>query len=64
MLRARLAGSVTARWYDPTRGTYTTIAGSPLANTGAQRFAPPGNNADGDGDWALVLEAGPAAATN
>src|SRR5262249_55741460 len=43
-------------WYDPTRGTFTPIAGSPLANTGIRTFTPPGNNGDGDGDWVLVLE--------
>ena len=54
----KLSGPATARWYDPTRGTYTAIAGSPFANSGSHVFTPPGNNADGDGDWALVLQAG------
>ena len=61
---SRLAGSVTARWYDPTRGTYSaSIAGSPFANTGTQQFTPSGNNADGEGDWVLVLETAPVGAS-
>jgi hypothetical protein len=51
----QLAGPVTARWYDPSNGTYTTISGSPFANIGTQQFTPPGNNAGGAGDWVLVL---------
>jgi hypothetical protein len=53
---ARLRGPVTARWYDPSRGAFAPVAGSPFPNTGRQFFIPPGNNADGDGDWVLVLE--------
>jgi hypothetical protein len=53
---SNLSGSATAQWYDPSNGTYTAIAGSPFANTGTQRFTPPGNNSDGAGDWVLVLE--------
>jgi Protein of unknown function (DUF4038)/Putative collagen-binding domain of a collagenase len=56
----QLRGPATARWYDPSRGTYTAIDGSPLKNTGKRKFTPPGNNGDGDGDWLLVLEATPA----
>jgi hypothetical protein len=53
----QLSGLVTARWYDPSAGTFTNIAGSPFANTGLHNFATPGTNADGDQDWVLVLEA-------
>ena len=56
---SRLAGPATARWYDPSRGTYTAVQGSPLPNTGKREFTPPGNNGDGDGDWVLVLETAP-----
>jgi hypothetical protein len=56
---ARLAGPATARWYDPSRGTYTTVKGSPLPNSGKRPFTPPGRNGDGDGDWVLVLETKP-----
>ena len=50
------AGPVTARWYDPTAGTFTSISGSPFANTGSRNFTTPGNNSDGDPDWVLVLQ--------
>ena len=52
----RLSGPVTARWFDPANAAYVPIAGSPFSNTGAQAFAAPGRNHDGDGDWVLVLE--------
>jgi hypothetical protein len=58
---SQLSGPVTARWYDPTTGVYTSIAGSPFANIGSQAFDTPGVNGGGDPnwdqDWVLVLEA-------
>jgi hypothetical protein len=56
---AQLGGPATARWYDPSRGTYTAVEGSPLPNSRERAFTPPGNNGDGDGDWVLVLETTP-----
>jgi hypothetical protein len=57
---SKLAASATSRWYDPTTGAFTTIAGSPLANSGVRTFTPPANNhADGYNDWVLVLETSP-----
>jgi hypothetical protein len=56
---SKLSGSTTARWYDPSAGTYSAISGSPFVNTGTQQFTPSGKNNDGDGDWVLVLEATP-----
>ncbi len=53
---AKFGGAVTARWYDPSSGNYSSITGSPFANTGTQNFTPTGNNADGDGGWVLVME--------
>ena len=53
---SKFSAPVTARWYDPANGTFTSIAGSPFANSGSRQFSPPGANADGDGDWLLVLE--------
>ena len=53
---SQLRAAATARWYDPSRGSYAAVAGSPLANTGEHKFTPPGNNGDSDGDWILVLE--------
>jgi hypothetical protein len=59
----KLSGATTARWYDPSNGSYTAIAGSPFPNTGARNFTPPGNNSGGDPDWVLVLEATTGGAT-
>jgi Protein of unknown function (DUF4038)/Putative collagen-binding domain of a collagenase len=55
---AKLSGRATARWFDPASGQFTAVASSPFGNTGQKNFTPPGKNADGDTDWALVLEAG------
>jgi hypothetical protein len=53
----KLAGNATARWFDPTTGTYTNVDGSPLAATGSKAFTPPsGKHMDGFDDWVLVLE--------
>jgi len=56
---SRLSAAVTARWYDPSSGDYTMVGGGPITNTGALVFVPPGSNADGDGDWVLLLETAP-----
>lgn len=53
---ARLSGKANARWYNPTNGTYTSIAESPLANSGSRDFTTPGDNGTGTNDWVLVLE--------
>lgn len=53
---AKLSGPITARWYDPTAGTYESIAGSPFPNTSSRDFTTPGVHLDGAGDWILVLE--------
>jgi len=52
---ATFAGSITARWYDPTNNTYKTVSGSPFANSGMKQFSPGGNNNEGTNDWVLVL---------
>jgi hypothetical protein len=52
---SKFAGAVTARWYDPTSGSFSTISGSPFSNSGTRVFATPGNNSSGDADWVLVL---------
>jgi hypothetical protein len=48
-------GPVTARWYDPSDGTFIEIDGGPFANSGSRDFTMPGNNADADPDWLLLL---------
>jgi hypothetical protein len=52
---ARFAGPVRARWYDPTRGVYSAVSGSPFPKSKSVDLASPGKNADGDPDWVLVL---------
>jgi hypothetical protein len=53
---AKLSGSVNARWFDPTTGTYRGIAGSPFPNTTTHVFSTPGTHADGASDWVLVFQ--------
>jgi hypothetical protein len=52
----KLAGSVSARWYDPTNGAYQAVVGSPFDNSGSRQFTPPGKNSSEDEDWILILE--------
>ena len=54
---SKLAGTTTARWYDPTSGEYADAKDSPFANEGSRELMPPGLNKSGEGDWVLVLEA-------
>ena len=56
---ANFSQAVTAAWYDPSNGTFTTIPGSPFANSGSQQFTPHGANNDRDPDWVLVLDVNP-----
>lgn len=51
---SKLSGPAKARWFNPATGVYTTIAGSPLPNSGSKVLTPPSG---GQGDWVLVLEA-------
>lgn len=56
----KLAGKAVARWFDPTNGVYTSVAGSPIENAGSIAFTPPSaKHADGYDDWVLVLETTP-----
>lgn len=50
-----MAGPTRARWFDPTSSAYSII-GTSLSNSGAYKFAPPGNNSAGQRDWVLVLD--------
>jgi hypothetical protein len=56
---AQLSGPAVARWFDPSSGTYTSVAGSPFTNNGTAMFVPPGSNNDGDGGWVLAIETNP-----
>ena len=53
---SKFTGPVTARWYDPTDGGFTTVSGSPFTNSGSHAFAPSTNNSAGDKDWVLLLQ--------
>ena len=54
---SKLTGpNVRARWFDPSTGVFTTVSGSPFANTGSRAFAPSGTHAGGGTDFVLVLE--------
>jgi hypothetical protein len=55
---SRFRGPVTARWFDPTNGSYTAATDGPMANNGTYEFKPNGTNSQGDGDWVLVLISG------
>jgi hypothetical protein len=52
---AEMRGPTSARWYDPTTGTYTAIGAIP--NTGTHSFSSPPAHSDGADDWVLVLQA-------
>ncbi len=53
---SKFTGPVTARWYDPTDGDFTTVSGSPFTNSGSHTFVPSTNNSVGDKDWVLLLQ--------
>ena len=53
---SKFSGGVTARWYDPTNGTYQDISGSPFPIPGSRQFSAPGINSADSSDWVLVLE--------
>jgi uncharacterized protein DUF4038/collagenase-like protein with putative collagen-binding domain len=49
----KMKGSTTAKWFDPTAGTSSTIG--TFANTGTHSFTAPAAHSDGADDWLLVL---------
>jgi hypothetical protein len=57
----QLSSAVNAQWFNPTSGSYSTVAGSPFANSGSRSFTTPGNNGTNTNDWLLVLTAGASA---
>ncbi len=52
---SKLGGQTTARWFDPTSGSYVTIGS--LANSGTHQFVSPPAHSDGHDDWVLILQA-------
>lgn len=59
---SRFDGPVRARWFDPTDGSWTAAEERPLRPRARTQLTTPGDNAAGDGDWALVLATHGAAA--
>jgi hypothetical protein len=55
-------GNVRLRWYDPTAGTYSTIAASEAQNASRSISSFPSNHADGFSDWVLVVDSSDAQA--
>lgn len=54
----RFPGPVTARWFDPTNGTFTAAASGTIPNAGTRSFDRDRANGAGAQDWVLVLTAG------
>jgi hypothetical protein len=50
---AKMSGTVTAWWFDPTNGRYITIGR--FANSGKHKFTSPPAHRDGFDDWVLLL---------
>ena len=50
---AKMSGTVTAKWFDPTTGKYRSIGR--FANSGTRRFTSPPAHGDGFRDWVLLL---------
>jgi hypothetical protein len=53
---ARFTRSVTARWYDPTNGAFSTAVAGPIVPGTSFVIHGPGNNSRGKADWVLLLE--------
>ena len=51
----RFKDNITARWFDPSAGTFRSIPGSPFENTGTHEFRSLRLNSSGHQDWILVL---------
>jgi hypothetical protein len=53
---AEFSGPVTARWYNPTNGSFTVINSESFPNHGTHTFQTPGDNGTGAYDWLLILK--------
>jgi hypothetical protein len=56
---ANLGPNVSAQWFDPTTGSYSTICSGGTGNCafGIRHFTSPGVHSDGGSDWVLLLRA-------
>jgi hypothetical protein len=51
----RFKNIVTVKWFDPSSGAYTNVAGR-FSNKGVHYFTPPSfNNAKAFDDWVLII---------
>ncbi|MEO7490002.1 MAG: putative collagen-binding domain-containing protein, partial [Ferruginibacter sp.] len=50
-----LQHNISAKWFDPTDGTYKAVSDSLLNNKGEHSFTPPEKNSAAETDWVLVL---------
>ena len=48
------AGNLTAKWYDPRNGTYSTPFNVVRSTNTA--FSPPGGEMTNANDWAIIIE--------
>ncbi len=53
------SGPVDGSWFDPSAGTTRPVEGSPFSPGSPLEVRSPGQNAEGDSDWVLLLEAAP-----
>ncbi|MGP8185210.1 MAG: DUF4038 domain-containing protein [Terracidiphilus sp.] len=53
---SRLKGPATAKWFDPTNGTYHAVPGGRFPNTGTRQFTPAAKNHAGNSDWVLLID--------
>jgi hypothetical protein len=56
-LSAFSGSTATVSWVDPSNEAVRPVAGSPFPTEGEVAFSPPGDNAEGSGDWILLVEA-------
>jgi hypothetical protein len=55
---SKMKSAVTASWFDPASAATDPVGDTAFENKGTRNFVPSGQNADGDGDWVLVLRTG------
>ncbi len=57
---AEMKAPASAKWFDPTDGSYSEANAGRVLNKGEHTFTPPAHNHSGDGDWVLLLDASSA----
>jgi hypothetical protein len=57
---AEIKAPASAKWFDPTDGSYSEAAAGRVVNKGEHTFTPPAHSHSGDGDWVLLLDASSA----